>query len=187
MQYVAFRDVCGFEKRMADWERTESAKQILQKLSKEIGVPIKSGNRLDNALILNLVGRGLGVFVRPELVPYLQRWASRKSPTSPDYIYLLKAKQTSSYKIGITNDIARRVRTIESSSPVPIKVEFCVKHSRAKEVEKALHTKYAKHRIHYEWFTFDRLVRHQVDQDFANLDSLIPPDVNQMEVDCSLF
>ena len=168
---------------MTDWERTTSAQQILQKLSKEIGVPVKSEDKMDNALILSLVGRGLGVFVRPELVPYLQRWASRKSPSSPDYVYLLKAKQTSSYKIGITNDIARRVKVIESSSPVPIKVEFCVKHPRAKEVEKALHLKYVEHRIHYEWFTFDRLIRYQVDQDFANLDSLIPPEAKQMEVD----
>lgn len=177
--YVPFRSIPGIgDQRFSSWKRANKAKSILEKLSQDLKAEILGETQIGSPLVVYAPSRAGKVYVRTELVPYIEQWANSFSSALPDHIYLLKAKRTFSYKIGITNDIAKRVKAIESNSPVPIKVEFCIRHPRAKEVEKVLHLKYAKYRIHHEWFTFDRFVRYQVDQDFANLDSLIPLEVS---------
>ena len=172
--YTAFKDlVSGTSKRFTDWSKTIESKEIVSKLSRDLNCPSRSSDRSSSALILDLTGRGNGIYVRNEIAPYIEQWIAKKSPCKPNYLYLIRCKQTSRYKIGITNDIAQRVRTIETHSPLPVKVECCVKHDRASELEKIIHQKYASSRVHGEWFDFGRLTKDSVLSDFQNLNALL--------------
>lgn len=68
-------------------------------------------------------------------------------------IYLLKSGEY--YKIGIANNVARRVKEL-NCRPYPVQV---VKHTAyvrdATKVESALHEKYSDKRINGEWFNLD--------------------------------
>jgi Meiotically up-regulated gene 113 len=54
-------------------------------------------------------------------------------------------------KIGHTVNVADRLRTIQSHSPIPLKVLAVVKGSEPRE--SAYHHQFAEHRLHGEWFS----------------------------------
>ena len=78
-------------------------------------------------------------------------------------MYLIKSGEL--YKIGITEDLRRRIRGLRNQSsarvrPVAHAVVCC--QLQAREIERALHLKFQAGRKHGEWFKLDRFEVHRV-------------------------
>lgn len=68
-------------------------------------------------------------------------------------LYIFKAKHLPIYKIGISNNVTSRLRTIKSFSPVPIIIfDVFRKLNNPHKIEKMLHSHYKKNHSHGEWF-----------------------------------
>ena len=69
------------------------------------------------------------------------------------YVYLLHAQGTKSYKIGMTTrPVTERLKEINGrQSPFPIVLVKYVKVADARALEKKLHQQFAKYRNHNEW------------------------------------
>ena len=59
------------------------------------------------------------------------------------------------YKIGITNNVKKRMSSIQTSNPNPLSLEYSGKVSNAKELERELHTHFKRQKINREWFRLD--------------------------------
>jgi hypothetical protein len=71
------------------------------------------------------------------------------------FVYLIQAEGTDIYKIGISKDVRYRLKALQTSSPVPLKmVSFQFTDKPFKQEEK-LHEHFAGKRIHGEWFRLD--------------------------------
>ena len=73
------------------------------------------------------------------------------------HVYLIQAKGTNSYKIGITSrTIESRINELNGSqSAYPLELITSIRSVNYKEVERHLHEKYRAYRVHGEWFQFD--------------------------------
>ncbi|MFJ1900495.1 GIY-YIG nuclease family protein [Streptomyces sp. NPDC088115] len=68
------------------------------------------------------------------------------------FVYVIGEPNSSTVKIGVAEDVERRLRQIQYMSPVKLRVRWkCVGGYR---LEQALHSHFASHRSHGEWFTF---------------------------------
>lgn len=71
------------------------------------------------------------------------------------YVYLIHVANSSQYKIGVTTNLIDRMRTLQGYSPIPL---YCLGYcpirnkSCAYKIEKALHLKYSRCKLHGEWF-----------------------------------
>ncbi|NES01148.1 MAG: GIY-YIG nuclease family protein, partial [Symploca sp. SIO1B1] len=76
----------------------------------------------------------------------------------PGYIYLIHAQETDRYKIGLTTrSVEARFTELNSSqSPFPLELIDWFETPNVTEDEKYFHEKYSAHRVHGEWFQFDR-------------------------------
>jgi hypothetical protein len=76
-------------------------------------------------------------------------------------VYLLMAADR--YKIGITDDLTRRVAQLNGGqSPFPIEEFYHVRTSGFRDLERILHERYARDRIHGEWFSFTLGTAHEI-------------------------
>jgi hypothetical protein len=74
------------------------------------------------------------------------------------YIYLIHAKGTSRYKIGLTTrTVQERLAELNSSqSAFPLELIASAKFQNVHETEKYLHQRYRLCRVHGEWFEFSK-------------------------------
>ena len=72
------------------------------------------------------------------------------------WIYLVKAEGTNRYKIGRSKEPLRRYQTLKRQSPYPLKVMEVFYTLDAATDEAHLHSVFAEHRIHGEWFEFEK-------------------------------
>lgn len=83
----------------------------------------------------------------------LQRQTSRTlSPRLPasGFVYLIKCGPR--FKIGITNDLQRRMDQLRGQSPYPLEIVHSVKGTNNSKKEADLHRQFASLRVHGEWF-----------------------------------
>lgn len=66
------------------------------------------------------------------------------------YIYLVRCNEF--YKIGYAYDVDSRFDSFKSSNPYEVSLEFALKVSNAKELERKLHRQYQEKRHKREWF-----------------------------------
>lgn len=69
-----------------------------------------------------------------------------------DHVYVIGTPGSSVVKIGVTNSLERRIRQIQTMSPVPLQLLWSCVGSIA--LEAALHREFADLRTHGEWFDF---------------------------------
>ena len=55
-------------------------------------------------------------------------------------------------KIGVTNDIDKRIKNLQTGNPKPLTLEFVQEKNNPYKVENYLHIRLQKHRIKGEWF-----------------------------------
>jgi hypothetical protein len=72
----------------------------------------------------------------------------------PGFIYLLSAVGTNSFKIGRALDVATRIQTLQTSSPVKIRYVYHVYVTNTAICEMDLHNHFNHLRQIGEWFTF---------------------------------
>lgn len=81
-----------------------------------------------------------------------------KYRNKPGFIYLIRARETDRYKIGLTtrHPEARLSELNSSQSPFPLELVDWFETDNVTDDEGYLHEKFASYRVHGEWFEFDR-------------------------------
>lgn len=73
------------------------------------------------------------------------------APTSGGWVYFVEAVGVGRIKIGVTTNLSERLRDLSNSSPVRLRLLGVVRGDR--RFESILHAKFARHRLHGEWFS----------------------------------
>ena len=70
-------------------------------------------------------------------------------------IYIFKIKDMNLFKIGVSNNVYRRFRDIESSSPFSVDLLFEKKLDNAYDLEDTIHNYFSDKHLKSEWFQFN--------------------------------
>ena len=84
-----------------------------------------------------------------------------------NFIYVIGNKEHGICKIGFTNNVFKRVKSIQTGCPYPLEI-FCVIHG-SMETEKKLHYKYKSLRLNGEWFKYENPLKESIE----NVESVI--------------
>lgn len=71
------------------------------------------------------------------------------------YVYFIGGDDTALIKIGYASNVARRLRALQTGSPVRLKV--LSRFPGSQRVEKSIHRRFRDYRTHGEWFSFPDL------------------------------
>lgn len=71
------------------------------------------------------------------------------------YVYIVHAVGTSTYKIGISKNPTKRVRDMQTSCPLPLQLISKIRCKDAHAAEESLHALLGKYHVRGEWFTLD--------------------------------
>lgn len=71
------------------------------------------------------------------------------------FVYILQCEDTGRIKIGVADDVDARHTKIQSMSPSRLNLVATFPCLHDNNLEAALHRRFAKHRIHGEWFEPD--------------------------------
>jgi hypothetical protein len=91
-------------------------------------------------------------------------------------VYVLNIQKTDKYKIGISQNIRKRIKQFETGNPENIKVVFYVETAHYKSLEKKLHEIFKNDRIGGEWFLFDEERLEELETNLIYLQSKAPND-----------
>jgi predicted GIY-YIG superfamily endonuclease len=70
------------------------------------------------------------------------------------YLYIIQAKGTDYFKIGITNDLKKRLSTLQTGSPIKLYlVRYYLIYTDANKLEKLIHNYLSEYHIHLEWYS----------------------------------
>lgn len=86
---------------------------------------------------------------------------------STGYVYLMIAAN-GLYKIGRSRNIVRRLRGIQTSSPIPVELTHSVKTRSSNQLESNLHKVFSDRRSHGEWFKLTPMQVQQVKEIMNN-------------------
>ncbi|NEP63463.1 MAG: GIY-YIG nuclease family protein [Symploca sp. SIO2G7] len=88
----------------------------------------------------------------------------------PGFIYLIHAQETDRYKIGLTTrSVEARFAELNSSqSPYPLELIDWFETPNVTEDEAYFHEKYSAHRVHGEWFVFDKKTLKEVRREYQD-------------------
>jgi|TARA_R100000501_G_C2595884_1_gene94440 Meiotically up-regulated gene 113 len=93
----------------------------------------------------------------PKLSPK-QKSALLQAMHNAKYIYFVLSEDSGLVKIGKTKDIKKRFASLQTMSPVPLRIIGCFR--AHDELEGTLHSRFAKYRHHGEWFKLsDEIVK----------------------------
>lgn len=68
------------------------------------------------------------------------------------YVYLISDSNTYNYKIGISNNPERRIKSLQTGNDNKLKIIHKILCEYYSDVEKALHYRYNSNKINGEWF-----------------------------------
>lgn len=91
----------------------------------------------------------------------------------PGFIYLIHARGTNRYKIGLTTrSVEQRFAELNGSqSPYPLELLEVISTGNVTETESYLHQRYAFQRCHGEWFEFSNRELKEVLKEFDRLEN----------------
>lgn len=69
----------------------------------------------------------------------------------PTHLYILSCNDQ--LKIGVTNNIQRRIKQLQTGNPIPIILEYIDERSNPIKAERYLHSQLSQFRVQGEWFT----------------------------------
>jgi hypothetical protein len=73
-----------------------------------------------------------------------------KKPSKHTHLYVLAAGGL--HKIGVTNNIDKRIKTLQTGNPNIITLEYLDERKNPHKAEKYLHQIFQSNRVHGEWF-----------------------------------
>lgn len=79
------------------------------------------------------------------------------------YVYFAEAEGLNRVKVGVATHVPSRVATLQTGSPVALKVLGVVETDDASYLEAAIHRQFAEDRLHGEWFTLSPALRDYMD------------------------
>jgi hypothetical protein len=92
-----------------------------------------------------------------------------------NFVYLIRAKGTDRYKIGITNDLTKRLSQLNGKqSAHELELEKAIKVPDARAIEKYLHCRYVANNVHKEWFRFSPFEIVEVLGELREIESHVP-------------
>ena len=71
-------------------------------------------------------------------------------------VYIVEAEALDRYKIGCSAFPGPRIDALRTASPVPLRLLRVIRHPQGRRLERLLHDRYARYRIHGEWFDFPK-------------------------------
>lgn len=94
----------------------------------------------------------IGEWMSPKRLPKVQ------NSSFYVFLYLMKNEANGYYKIGITKNLARREKTLQSEEPdiTLFRYRKCKDRKEASFIEKILHTLFIDYRVRGEWFSLDK-------------------------------
>ena len=87
---------------------------------------------------------------------YQAKFLKLRPEAAPGYIYLVQAVGTDKFKIGRATNVANRLRTIQTSSPLKIRYVYHAYVRNMNFYEMELHHKFSEQREIGEWFTLSK-------------------------------
>lgn len=69
-----------------------------------------------------------------------------------NYIYILKQENSNIIKIGVTNDIKKRLKSVQTGNPNKIRVYHYEERNNAYEIEAFLKRKFVEYKREGEWY-----------------------------------
>ncbi len=69
-----------------------------------------------------------------------------------NFLYILTMNESSLFKVGVTNDIDKRLSNIQTGNPLKINVFFCQQIDEAYKIESRIKIKYSKYIKNGEWY-----------------------------------
>lgn len=93
-----------------------------------------------------------------EFVPKPKQIAPAQKPSNcgtPGYVYLAEAKGSNRWKIGRSKNVKERGTALKKQSPFPVVIECVIFSGNHETLEVELHSRFAKKKIHGEWFLLD--------------------------------
>ncbi len=96
-----------------------------------------------------------------------KRDGAKRPPRKQNFVYFVQGVDGGPVKIGSTISMSSRFRNLQNGSPVLLKVLLVVPDDHYK-LENALHRRFAKYRLHGEWFEDNEELTAYID-DFKGL------------------
>lgn len=87
---------------------------------------------------------------------YQAKFLKLRPEAAPGYVYLVQAVGTDRFKIGRATNVANRLRTIQTSSPLKIRYVYHAYVRNMNLYEMELHHKFSEQREIGEWFTLSK-------------------------------
>lgn len=81
-----------------------------------------------------------------------RRITQTRPPKRNTYIYIIGEEASPHVKIGMTTDLRRRLKSLQSTNPASLHIRWSALGGR--DIEQQLHAEFARHRTHGEWFKF---------------------------------
>ena len=69
-----------------------------------------------------------------------------------NYIYILKQEDSNIIKIGVTNNINKRLKSVQTGNPSKISVYYYEERNNAYKIEAYLKKKFVKYKKEGEWY-----------------------------------
>jgi predicted DNA-binding protein (UPF0251 family) len=157
-----------FDKRINLRVLQKSQNQQLLKLLTEIGmIEIKKGN-----LKGSKNGKSIqGTWIHQDLLEEYLKWlVSFETVVQPDGLYLIQTGEFT--KIGISQDIEKRIKSMKTDNPLEIELLFYKKIKNVRKVESFLHKQLKEYNVKNEWFKLDKKITDRIIKNIYDLQKL---------------
>lgn len=103
--------------------------------------------------IKTIEGKFGGTIAIEEVAIEFEKWCKRDPLTKANRVYFIRAINTEKFKIGISADPRKRLKTMQIGSPVKLVLSRDIECTDAALVEKKIHACFDKYKVHGEWFS----------------------------------
>ena len=144
--FVNLTDMCKAEgRRVGDYLDLPGTKAYITALADHLGL-------LPENLVLRKEGRGGSTSAHPDIAAKCKEWAGKRAVAS-DWLYVVEMVGHPFIKIGITNNMKKRLVHLQASNPIELRVLQLIKiKSGAKQIEARLHRALEDFHQSGEWF-----------------------------------
>jgi len=117
--------------------------------------------------IISRAGRYGGTYAHKDIVSEFDKWLKLTPKAQPNGLYIIKVGEFC--KIGITQNINARIKTIETYNPLNCELLFYEKIENSRGIEHFLHQKLKNKNIKNEWFKLSKKDINSVIQNIVEL------------------
>ena len=90
-------------------------------------------------------------------------------------IYIIKTEEQELFKIGIAENVPKRLTQISTNSPFKLEVIFEMNIENAYYIEQLLHQKYTQYNTNNEWFRLNEVLLSELKKDIVKMSTEATP------------